>query len=556
MPPLSRPVRWTIFLTLLVNAAAMLTPVINAGDSVLYATLSRHIAATNNWGDLILDGQDWLDKPHFPFWITALFFKIGGISAFTYILPGFIFHLIGGYFTYRIARLLYNRDTAWLALLVYVSTYHLMYTSSEVKAETFLTGSITAATYYWLRYDAEAKLKYLLLGALFSALAVMTKGIFTLITIASGLVCLWLYQKQWHKLWSRKWLWAVAVSMLFTAPELVSLYLQFDAHPEKIVFGKTQVSGIKFFLWDSQFGRFFNTGPIQNNGGSPLYFVHVFLWAFLPWVAVFMAAMYTGIRNFSSRDAGERASFVLLCGAFFTTFILFSATSFQLDYYTVILFPLAAIICANYLASWLQQRAGNKLCVAQTGVTLLLVSLAIGLSVYVAHPVLLLAVLALSCILLGYGYAMRKQMRLYAVLIYPVFAINMVYIFLVVMVMFAFTSNSVPYNANKLLAENSNVPIYVYQMDPIVAWELGLYNRSPCYSVDDPARLPAAGSHYFFIVREDQLARLSKRLGDVRQVAQGRWVEHKTGVFPRLLRLAKGVEALETVSIVEVGGIR
>ena len=207
-------VKWLILFTLLINAAAMLSPIINGGDSITYATLSQHIALTSDWVNLVLDGKDWLDKPHLPFWITALFFKIGGISAFTYILPGFLFHLIGGYFTYRVARLFYGREAAWLSVLVYVSVYHLMDSSIEVKAETYLTGFIMGACYYWLRYDAQAKLKYLLLGALFSACAVMTKGVFTLITITSGLVCMWLYQKQRHKLWSGKWLLALALSLL------------------------------------------------------------------------------------------------------------------------------------------------------------------------------------------------------------------------------------------------------------------------------------------------------------------------------------------------------
>lgn len=546
-----------VFITLLVNAAAMLTPVINAGDSVLYASLSRHIALNNDWGNLVLSGQDWLDKPHFPFWMTALFFKIGGISAFTYVLPGFLFHLLGGYFTYRIARLFYDRDTAWLALLVYVSIYHLMYTSGEVKAETYLTGSITAACYYWLRYDTAAKLKYLLLGALFSAMAVMTKGVFTLITITSGLMCMWLYRKQWHKLWSGKWLLALALSLLLTAPELIALYQQFDAHPEKVMFGRTGVSGIKFFLWDSQFGRFFNTGPIQNHDGNPWYFVHVFLWAFLPWVAVFVAALYAGVRNFASGNPGQRASFVFLCGAFFITFALFSATSFQLDYYTVILFPFAAIICARYLAGWLKQRPDSgKLVVAQLGMTLLLLALVIGLGVYVAQPALLAGVLVLCGALLAYAYATRQQMRVGAVLFYPVLAINIVYLFLVAMTVYAYTSYSVPYNADKHLADNTSVPTYVYQMDLIVAWELELYNRSPCFAVEDAARLPAAGSHYFFVVRDAQLAQLNPQLGNVRLVAQGRWVDHKTGILPRLLRLAKGSEPLDNISIVEVGGAK
>lgn len=549
-------VKWLIFITLLVNAAAMLSPVINGGDSITYAALARHIALHNDWANLVLDGQDWLDKPHLPFWITALSFKIGGVSAFTYILPGFLFHLIGGYFTFRIARLFYSRDTAWLSVLVYVSAYHLMDSSIEVKAEAYLTGCIMAACYYWLRYDTASKLKYLLLGALFSAMAVMTKGVFTLVTIASGLVCLWLYQRQWHKLWSRKWLFAYALSLFFIVPELVALYLQFDAHPEKVVFGQTQVSGIVFFLWDSQFGRYFNTGPIQNHNGYPLFYVLVFLWAFLPWVAVFMAAMHSGIRKFSFLRADERSSFIFLCGAFFVSFLLFSGTSFQIDYYMTILFPFGAILCGKYLADWLALPGeGRKLFIAQLGVTTLLLVLAISLSIYVANAVVLAVVLAMSGSLLGYGYVMRRQMRVSAALIYPVFGINIMYVFLVLTTALTFTSYSVAYNAEEQLADKMDAPIYVYQMD-MVARELGLYSRSPCYAVADPAQLPTTGVRYYLLVRAGQLAQLSERLGRVEQLAQGWWVVHKTGTFPRLLRLAKGTEPLEDIRIVQVEGVK
>jgi 4-amino-4-deoxy-L-arabinose transferase-like glycosyltransferase len=552
---ISHQAKWLILLTLLINAAAMLSPVINGGDSITYAALSQHIALNNDWANLVLDGKDWLDKPHMPFWITALLFKIGGVSAFTYILPGFLFHLIGGYYTYRIARLFYGRDTAWLSVLVYVSVYHLMDSSIEVKAETYLTGFIMGACYYWLRYDAQSKIKYLLLGALFSACAVMTKGVFTLITITSGLVCMWMYQKQWQKLWSGKWLLAFALSLLFTAPEVIALYLQFDGHPEKAVFGQTQVSGIKFFLWDSQFGRFFNTGPIKNTNGHPFYFVLVFLWAFLPWVAVFVAAMVSGLRKFFVRSSGERESFIFLCGAFFITFGLFSATSFQLDHYTVILFPFAAILCGKFLHDWLaQQGEGRVLSIVQLILTLLLVVLAVGLGVYVANTIVLTVVLAMFAGLLGYGYATRKQMRASAVLVYPVFGIMMLYVFLVLTNALTFISYSVAHNANAQLAGKPSAPIYVYQMD-IVARELGLYNRSPCFAVDDAALLPTTG-RYFLLVSAEQLAQLSGRLGKTEPVAQGQWVVHKTGTFPRFLRLAKGTEPLEDIRIVQVEGVK
>jgi 4-amino-4-deoxy-L-arabinose transferase-like glycosyltransferase len=549
----SRQAGWLILATLLVNAAAMLSPVINSGDSVTYAALARHIAMNNDWVNLVLDGRDWLDKPHLPFWITALFFKIGGVSAFTYILPGFLFHLIGGYFTYRIARLFYNRDSAWLAVLVYVSAFEMMDSSIEVKAETFLTGFIMAACYYWLRFDAAPKFKYLLLGALFSAMAVMTKGVFTLIVITGGMVCMWLYRGQWRKLWSAKWLFALVLTLLFTAPELVALYLQFDAHPEKVVFGQSHVSGIRFFLWDSQFGRFFNTGPIQNHNGNPLYFVDAFLWTFLPWVAVFAAAIYSGVRRFASNGTAGRASFVYLCAAFFIPFLIFSATEFQFEYYTVIIFPFASILCGHYLAEYLARPAGSrKLPVAQWVITLLLIVLASGLGIYVGKTILVVPVLAVAAGLLVHALAGRKRGRVFPVLVYPVVGINLLNGFLVAMTALTFTAYGVAHNVDVLLADRPGMPVYVYRM-PMVARELSLYSSAAIHDADDAAQLPAPGSRYFLVARAEQLAQLDARLGRVDAIGEGRWAVHKTGTFPRLLRLAKGREPLEAIRIVQVG---
>ena len=188
--------QWAALITVLINAAAMSSPVINSGDAITYATLARHMVVSHDWARLILDGQDWLDKPHFVFWITALSFKLGGVSAFTYILPGFIFHLVGAYYTYRLAAWFYNAPTAVLAVVIYLSIFNLMDSAVEIKAEAYLRGQIMAACYYWLRYDAQFRIKYLLLGALFTAMAVLTKGIFTLFTITSGLFCLWLYKSN------------------------------------------------------------------------------------------------------------------------------------------------------------------------------------------------------------------------------------------------------------------------------------------------------------------------------------------------------------------------
>ena len=542
-----------VLLTLFVNAIPLFTPILNEGDSVLYAALSQHMVLSGNWNDLILDGRDWLDKPHFPFWLGALSFKLLGVSVFAYMLPGYLCHLLGGFFTYRLARLFHGRDTALIALLVYVSAYHLMYTTTALKAEAFLTASITGACYYWLRYDAHSRLKYLLLGAIFSGISVMTKGVFTLITISSGLLCMWAYQGRWRELFRWKWLAALLLSLVCVVPELLALYRQFDMHPEKTVFDQTGVSGIRFFLWDSQFGRFFNVGPITNTGGNKLFFVLVFVWAFLPWVAAFVMVCWRAVRQFTGVAEKDGAIQVYLLGSFFVSFVMFSLTSFQLDYYTVIVYPFAAVLIAPLLLSVVADAAAKGVRRAQLGMGLLTLTLAVWLSFKIGHTGLLLLTGLGSSTWLIYAWLQKKQWHGLSVLVYPVMAVNLLYLVLEGMTLIAHTRYSIPYNVLSSMANEPGVPVVVYRLDPPVAYELGLYRQTaPVLRIDKPEDLPPSGASYFLLIRTAEADTLSERTGTVSPLVTGDWVDHKTGTLPRQIELAAGRASMENFSVYKV----
>jgi len=105
---------------------------------------------------------------------------------------------------------------------------------------------------------------------------------------------------------------------------------------------------------------------------------------------------------------------------------------------------------------------------------------------------------------------------------------------------------------NKLLAQDRSTPVYVYQLDPIVAWELGIYRSAPSEGVQSALQLPRSGAPYLLLVKDAQWAEL-RDLGSTAQVlAQGDWVDHKTGTLPRQLKLAKGTEPLERFSLIRV----
>ncbi len=540
-------------LALLVNALGLATPIINAGDSVTYAALAQHMVLHGDWVNLMLDGADWLDKPHFPFWATALSFKLLGVSAFAYILPGFLFYLLGAWSTWRIAADFYGRTTAWASLCVYLSVFQLMDNAIGVKAEAYLLGSIMAASLHWLRYDSDGRAGDLWLGAMFTALALMTKGLFTLVTIVSGLLCLWLFNKELTKLARLKWWSALGLSVLLTAPELLALYGQFDAHPDKLVWGQTGVSGIRFFLWDSQFGRFFNSGPITNPGGSPYFFATVLLWGFLPWVGVFALALLHEVRQFKHRARAEQAKGVYLAGAFGVTFVMFSAARFQLDYYTVIVYPFAAIVCAHYLQEQLQRRpVARHLRWVQCAMAAVVLALLLACAVFVAWPV---ALTLLALCLLGVGvwsYRARQRFDWIAVLVWPVLSVTLLYAFLTLTLTSTYLRVGLAYNIAAQLRGQPPAPVYAVDLD-LTARELALYSGWSTQAVASVGATQAgapAGS--LFLLRVAQLPQLAQSGRTWQVVTRGRWVVHKTGTLPRLLTLARDDSLLEDIVLLRL----
>lgn len=310
-------------------------------DAALYATVARHMAESGNFQELIARGADWLDKPHFPFWVTAVSFRLFGVGTVAYKLPGLLFWALGVVYTWRYALLLYSRTVARLAVLLLLTAQHLILSNADVRAEPFLVGLLIASLFHFVRAQGAPGLSLdLVWGALFAACAVMTKGPFLILPLLGALLGHALLRRDPRALLAGRWVLAVALVLLFISPELIALYRQFDLHPEKSVFGRTGVSGVRFFFWDSQFGRFFNSGPIRGRG-DPFFFLHTVLWTFLPWSLWLCVAVFRRLRRTPLPEAYSY-------GAAGLTFLVFSLSRFQLPHYLNILFPLFAVITASW----------------------------------------------------------------------------------------------------------------------------------------------------------------------------------------------------------------
>jgi 4-amino-4-deoxy-L-arabinose transferase-like glycosyltransferase len=388
---------WLSVIGIIVNATGLFLPILEP-DGALYATISKTMALNGDYVNLYVEGLDWLDKPHFPFWITAFSFKLFGINSFAYKFPGLLFWLAGAFYTYAFANKLYNKQTAQWAMLIYLSVEHLILSNNDVRAEPYLTGlMIGTAFHYYLAYR-DNKWKHYIAGSILLAFAIMTKGIFIACMLMAGFVIHWIIKKEWKQFLNYRWWVSMVLVLIFIMPELITLYLQFDTHPEKLVFGQHNVSGIRFFFWDSQFGRFFNTGPIKGSGDK-LFYVHTLIWAFLPWSIILFVLVGSYIKNYKTTltPAGN-----YICGGIsIAGFLVFSLSRFQLPHYLNILYPFFAIIVAHWLLNLKNKTLIKTITYSQNTLYYLLFVACIGLIFFVGLPykipaIILLAVLAFA----------------------------------------------------------------------------------------------------------------------------------------------------------------
>ena len=362
-----------IVLAVIINLSGLFVPLMDP-DAGVYATLSKNIVLRNNFSELFFQGNDWLDKPHFPFWVTAVFFKCFGIHTWSYKLPGILFCFLGAIYTYLFTKKFYSTYTALWATAILLTAEHIVISNNDVRAEAFLVALIMGAVYHFsiLIYSKTNKkiLFNLIIACFYSACAVMTKGIFTLIPIGFSIIGECVMKKKWKELLYVRWLLAVLLITIFITPELYSLWIQFDKHPEKIVFNRQGVSGIRFFLWDSQFGRFFNNGPIKGKG-DPTFFLHTLLWAFLPWSVVMYIALWKKIKTAFQLKNSNHEEWFSFSGAIITL-LVFSFSKFQLPYYTNIIFPFLSILTAKFITIDIAKNGSKFIQIFQNIITIVI----------------------------------------------------------------------------------------------------------------------------------------------------------------------------------------
>lgn len=356
---------YTLLFILIAGIAAtgLFIPLMD-NDAAHHAMIALHMYRTGDYVNLIDNGQDYLDKPHLLFWLASLSYKLFGVNAFAYKFPSFLFAAGGVYAVYRLGDLLYDKKTGRLASLLAASSAAMLMSVNDVRMEAILTAGIALAAWQGFALLQQSKPVHIAGTALGLAVAFSAKGQIGVVVPGIFIVVTAVSRHKLLTLFSWKWISVLAIFLLLISPVLYCYYLQFNLHPEKTIRGINNIDGIRFILFDQNIQRAGGTwGTAMKN--DYLFFVHSFLWTFVPWSLLAVAALIQLLKKRNTRieNAGLLSTFLLFG-------LLLTFSGFKLPHYLVICFPFAALFTARWMISLYTNPLHTKrYWYIQTGVT-------------------------------------------------------------------------------------------------------------------------------------------------------------------------------------------
>jgi 4-amino-4-deoxy-L-arabinose transferase-like glycosyltransferase len=335
-----------------VLATGLFVPSLLGGDSSQDAVMAMRMHRENDWLHLIKNGADYLDKPHLLFWSAMIGYRLFGEHDWSYRLISVLVSVLGAWSTLRLGARLHGERTGRIAAVMFITAQTILLGNSDVRMDALLTGFSAFALWQLTAWVEGGRLAALLLGAAGLGLAFSAKG---MIAVAVVGACV-LFHIWARGAWRRLGTWHLAagfvVFLLAIAPVLAAYYVQFDLHPEKVIRGRTSVSGVRFILLGQGFDRFSGrTGLASSN--NPLFFFFNLLWAFFPWGLLLYAAWFHRVRElvrggwaaFRSREQLTAPGALLLIA-------LLSFSKYKRSQYLNIFMPMLAITTA----AWLEER--------------------------------------------------------------------------------------------------------------------------------------------------------------------------------------------------------
>lgn len=356
---INKPVVGSLCLGLLIIALISYLPALFLNlmdiDATQLALIAMEMSQSGNFMDLYDMGSPYLDKPHFLFWSAAVFYKIFGITNFSYKLTSFLFVLLALRSTYGFSRLYYEKTVAQLSAFVLGTSLFLYLMINDVRADTILMGAIIFSVWQIAWFIKDGRWVNWMLGFAGLAVAMMTKGPIGLMVPVLAIGAHLIIKRKWKDLFKPVWLLSIVYIGILLIPLMVALYNQFGTY------------GLQFYFWDQSFGRLTGTNPFVNSQEVPqqqdlFFFAHTLLWVIIPWTLLFIVGIakttLLAFRNMiKNKDQGE---YITIAG-FWLPLVALSFSEYKLPHYIYVILPFTAIIIAKNLFAAFEQNKNKWL---------------------------------------------------------------------------------------------------------------------------------------------------------------------------------------------------
>ncbi len=497
---------WMLILLIVLVYVAGLFVTLFENDSAQFAVMAMRMVQENDFINLIKGTEEYLDKPHLHYWLSALSYLIFGIEDWSYRIPAVLASLLGAYSCYGLGTQLYRKEVGRLTALIFLTAQTIILSNIDVRTDAVLTGFAAFALWQLVSYIDKEKTKHLVYGAIGAGLAFSTKGQIAILVIGLPILCHLAYQKKWSLLFHWRTLLALAVFMLTISPVLYAYYQQFDLHPEKFIRGRSGRSGVFFILWEQSFERLSGEG-VGKNSSDYFFFFHSYLWVFLPWTILGLAALGNRFKLLAaSRTKRTGDMEILTVGGIVLIFILISFAQFKLPHYLNITMPLFAVLTASYLIQ-LPQGMAVKTWKALLGSQIFILTLVILLSVILCFWVFRLeSTLAFLLLLIGIAVVLYVSFRKDSMLNRIITISAIAAIFINAVLNLHFYPSLLEYQAGSSMAEIVNAQGIpkdrIFKLTDRHTWGLDFYIRKPI-KVMDAASLDNHNDIWLYLTDEE-----------------------------------------------------
>ena len=310
-------------------------------DAGKYATVAKETFQNGNYINLTIHGDAYDQKPPMMFWLGALGFSIGGVSNFWFKFPILLLVFAGFYWAFQLGKSLYNKRVGYLtATFLAFSVIYSLY-SMDIHADTPLQAFVTLALWQLSEFIKTRKNKHWILGFTAIGLAILSKGPIGAAIPAFAVIGHILLKRDYRFLFDYRWFVGAILSFAVASPALIGLMNQFGW------------DGIRFFFWENNIGRI--TGSYVEAVNDPFFYVHTLLYVFLPWVLVFIIAVFSEFRMLVKNRFISDEYFTL--SGIWIFYIIISVSKNQVPNYIFSIVPLIAVLTAK----WIDIAVRNKM---------------------------------------------------------------------------------------------------------------------------------------------------------------------------------------------------